>query len=222
MDRIPRVQASLLAASALGPGFFVAAVLLGGASRPGYSHLRDPVSSLTEAGSTGSPLIPLLFVLSALMTGLMAIVVVRRYRHRDRAFAAAGILLLFDAAIAILLATVFPQDPIGGALTATGIAHIVLVALSAFAIIGAIVLVGRRLPRAEQGFAGFGAYSTATIAAMLAGGLATPLILALGWPVLGLAERVTQAAYLQWFAVTPLVLARRLRQVPSVPPRHPL
>ena len=69
----------------------------------------------------------------------------------------------------------------------------------------------RRLPRLEAGFDRFFAYSMATVAVMAFGGLMTPLVVAQGWPLLGLAERIAQAGYLQWFVVAPLLLARAAR-----------
>lgn len=201
----------LLLASTFGPPAFVAAVVVGGARRPGYSHWRDPVSSLTESGASGTGPVAALFVLSALLSGLFALVLLRRYRGRDRAMHAAGLLLVANAVMAVLLATVFPQDPIGAPMTGPGVAHIVLVALSALCIVAAVVIAARRLPRLEAGFDRFFAYSMATAAVMAFGGLLTPLVVAQGWPLLGLAERITQVGYLQWFVAAPLLLARAAR-----------
>lgn len=200
-----------LLASALGPIAFIAAVLVGGAMRAGYSHVRDPVSSLTEAGAGGTAPVVALFVVSAALSGLFALALIRRYRGRDSAMTTAGILLAANAVMAVLLATVLPQDPIGSPMTGPGIGHIVLVALSALAIVASIVIAARQLPRLEAGFGGFFAYGMATVALMALGGLATPLVVALDWPLLGLAERITQIAYLQWFVATPLLLARSSR-----------
>lgn len=200
-----------LLASALGPIAFIAAVLVGGAMRAGYSHVRDPVSSLTEAGASGAWPVVALFIVSALLGGLLALALIGRYRGLDRTMTATGYALVANAVMAILLATVVPQDPIGSPMTGSGIFHIVLVALSATCIVAAIVAVARRLPRIESGFEGFFAYSMATVALMALGGLATPLVVAFDWPLLGLAERITQIAYLQWFVATPLLLARSSR-----------
>lgn len=209
----------LLLASAFGPPAFVAAVVVGGARRPGYSHLADPVSSLTEAGASGAAPVAALFALSALLSGLFALALLRRYSGRDRAMHAAGLVLVANAVMAVLLATVFPQDPIGAPMTGPGVAHIVLVALSALCILAAIVLSARRLPRLEAGFDRFFAYSMATVAVMAFGGLMTPLVVAQGRPLLGLAERITQAGYLQWFVVAPLLLARACRKSAFAAPR---
>lgn len=202
---------TLLRISAFGQIAFAAAVLIGGARRDGFSHLRDPVSALTETGARGTAPIVALFVVAAVLGGLFALTLVRRYRRRDGAMATAGGLLVANAVMAVLLATVFPQDPIGAPMTGSGVAHIVLVALSALCIVAAIVIAARRLPRLEAGFDRFFAYSMATVAVMAFGGLLTPLVVAQGWPLLGLAERITQVGYLQWFVVAPLLLARAAR-----------
>lgn len=212
----------LLIASAFGPFAFVSAVLAGGAMREGYSHLRDPVSSLTEAGASGAAPVAALFIVSAALSGLFALALLRRYRRRDGAMTTAGVLLAANAVMAVALATIFPPDPIGAPMTPTGVAHIVLVAISALAIVASIVIAARQLPRLETCFGGFFAYSMATVALMALGGLATPLVVAFDWPLLGLAERITQMAYLQWFVATPLKLARVVRQRPSVDRRLPL
>lgn len=194
----------LLWASATGPLVFVAAVLVGGARRVGYDHWRDPVSALTEAGANGSPLVGGLFVVAALLGALFAAALLGR---RDRALALPGLMLVANAGLAVLLATILPQDPVGAKLTVTGALHIGLVAASAFLIIAAILMLGARLPRQARLSPGFTAYSRATVAMMLVGGLIVPVVAATGLPLLGLAERITQLAYLQWFVVTPVLLA---------------
>jgi hypothetical protein len=50
---------------------------------------------------------------------------------------------------------------------------------------------------------------------MVLGGVSTPVVLQTGWPLLGLTERVTQFAYLQWLLFFGLVSWRSAEGAPD-------
>lgn len=189
----------LLAAGAAGPLFFLAAVLVGGWINPGYSHLAGAVSELTEAGAPRALPVQVLFSCSAV--AMVCVGVGMRLLHGSaRQLRWAGWLLVAYALIALLLATIFPMDPIGAPATLPGILHLVLVGVSAVMLVAAILLAGRALER-TFGWRWYWAYSLLSVGLMAAGGLATPFLVAGSVPLLGLAERITQFAYLQWLFI---------------------
>lgn len=199
-SRLPRL------AGIAGPLVFVANVIIGGWITPGYSHVRHAVSELTQAGCAHPVLLGAPFVLSALLLGAFG-TELRRTRPTSRG-RAIGLLLELYAAQAVLLATVFPQDPIGAPLTGPGTLHLVLVGVSALCIVGAILLAAAESGPHERWFR---AYSLATVAVMFASGASTGVLIAWDIPWLGLVERITQGAYLVWFVVFAVMTAETAR-----------
>ena len=197
----------LAAVGACGPLLFLAAVLVGGAINPGYSHLSNAVSELMQSGAANALPVQVLFSLSAvaMLTISAAMYLSPRGGWRLRT---AGCLLAGYACIALLLATVFPMDPIGATATWGGTMHLALVGVSAVLLVAAILIAGYTLDH-HFGWGWFWPYSIATVLAMAAGGIATPWLIATGIPLLGLAERVTQFAYLQWLF---MYAARTIRE----------
>lgn len=109
--------------------------------------------------------------------------------------------------MALLLAAVFPMDPIGFSVTVSEILHLVLVGTSAFYLLAALRLGGSG--HAERPWRGILVVLDAERHpdAPL-GGAATPLLVSHGIEMLGLAERVTQTSYLQWLFVFAIVTLR--------------
>jgi ABC-type multidrug transport system permease subunit len=178
-------------------------VVLGGVLTPGYSHLRHAVSELTQAGAKNSVvLLSALFILSALCFLGFGAAVYRKYHRRRERVAVGGIVIELYAVQAVLLASVFPQDPIGSEATFPGTMHLVLVGTSALCIVAAILLVAFGVSSSNaRHWRGFRLYSILSLVVMLVSGASTGILIANGIDLLGLAERVTQLAYLQWFVV---------------------
>lgn len=195
----------MLWAGVAGSVVFVATVVMGGLARPGYSHLENAVSELTERGAPDTAAISIGFGLSALLMGVFGLAVMRHGsaepRHRQ-----AGLFLLGYTISGFLCGTIFPMDPFGAPMTFSGMMHIVLVAVSALFIMAAIVVGGLAL-RDERPW--FFAYSWASLALMLTGGALSAIGPAMELPILGAAERLTQGAYLAWIAVFAVVLVGR-------------
>ena len=193
---------------------YVFAVVLGGALRPDYDHVSRFVSELIGAGAPNKAALDALFAAYNLAALLFAAGVVGLVRPAPGA--AGGRLGRFGAwalvAQALLgLATLgFPQDPIGGAVTATGTAHIVLAGLNSLATMLAMLGVGLWLvarPPARR----LGRYTLVSLAVVfVSGGLAAALT-AQGSAVAGLLERVTIGAFLQWVAGVAVAQKRGLR-----------
>lgn len=197
--RLPWSITGLLAAIA-----YTAAVVLGGALTPGYSHARDAISSLTQTGSTVIPVVVGLFaaynaLLLLFAAGLWAHL--RRWGHRQ---AALGALALVVVGLAGVLMFWFTQDPVGTPLTVRGLGHFVLAGFQALGTITGILLCGlnfRRIP----GLGSLRGYSVVTaVVILLSGGIGTPTMSMN--PYFGIVERVIIFSFILWIFVVSLRL----------------
>jgi hypothetical protein len=201
--------APLLLAGAAAAVLYVAIMVVAGAMTPGYSHVSQPVSSLYQAGSQlGGPVAVAFLVYNVLVAAFgFAIVRLARSRgERMHAGVAAGIAVVL-VGVAGALDDVFPQDPIGSAITSTGTLHIVFAGVASLLTVAAMALaawwlLGRRELRPLAW------YSIASLLVVLVSGPVTAAATASGSPVMGLAERVTILTFTLWMAVLSVVLAR--------------
>ena len=191
----------LLSTGILGPLVFVLNVVLGGIITPGYSHLRHAVSELTQSGAQHIVVLSVPFILSAHLMLVFGVAVYCKYHRNRERVATGGIMIALYAVQAVLLASVFPQDPIGSPATLSGTMHLVLVAISALCIVAAILLVGSGVDQNSDMWRNFQVYSILSVVVMLTSGASTGVLIANDIALLGLAQRVTQLAYLQWFGV---------------------
>lgn len=204
IEKVGLNQRTLILTGVWGPIVFVLNVVLGGIITPNHSHIRNAVSELTQRGAPNIVLLSALFVLSAVLILIFGATLMRSYWHRSkRAFAGATLIVVYGV-FAVLLATVFPQDPLGGEATFPGTMHLILAGLAALVIMSAIVLIGLGLSQHTGYGRGFKAYSLATVLVMLIFGASTPVLIANGIELVGLFQRITQLAYLQWFVVCAL------------------
>lgn len=180
---------ALYLAGLAGPVLFLMAMLVGGAMWPGYSHLAESVSALGAADSPGAKVVAALWTLSGLAIAGLGGAMIRDPAGPGRL---TGALILAAGLCSALIALAFPMDPPGVPMSGAMIGHLVLVAVSGLAYLSAMVLVARNgalrpgLRRAAR----------IGIALMLGGGIGAMATGALGWPVTGLCERITQAGYL--------------------------
>jgi len=199
---------ALYALGGLGPLVFLASVLFGGARRPGFSHLADPVSALGMSGAPGSGAVNAAWALSGVLIAQLgaALWIDRSGPGRPTATAVlvAG---LCSAAIAIWC----PMDPPGVPMSKSQLGHNILVAVSGLAFATALLL-SARAPAATRGYRTF---TWIALAAMVTGGFGAALSGALGWNLVGLFERVTQSGYQSWIVVTALAGFTRLWRIPS-------
>jgi hypothetical protein len=186
-----------------------ATVLVGGAITPGYSHVRDHVSTLIQAGAQKAPLLVPPFLVYNLLTlamGLALVVMARRsaLRHRRLGVLSGWALVVEGLVGALTLA--FPQDPIGSPVTTAGATHIALAAASSLLTMVAVGLGGAWLLTAGA-LRPAAWYSLVTLAVIFGFGVITAVATANLDPLMGLYERVTIFAFIQWLFVIGLVLA---------------
>jgi len=189
------------------PVLYIGSTVLGGAVVPGYSHIRDSVSSLTSVGTPHRLWLALGFTAYNVALGLTAAGLLRKSRP-SRAATWAGWLLAASAAAGILMLEPFTEDPVGTPLTPFGIGHIVLVAVSAFGIVIATFLYAwawrndpRWRPLVRLSW-------IIGVVVLVTGGIGSAAITT---PVFGLLERLTPLALLTWFAAVGVTALRELR-----------
>ncbi|MBC7280518.1 DUF998 domain-containing protein [Hoeflea sp.] len=185
-------------AGALAPLVFLASVIYGAARRAGYSHLADPVSLLGMAGAADAGMINALWVVSGLLIILLGAGFWLDQAGPGR-WTATWVMLAGAGSAAI--AFWFPMDPPGAPLSRSQIGHNALVAVAGLSFALALITAAYAAapPRA------FRRFSWIALAAMVAGGAGAALSAAMGWPLVGLFERVTQAGYHSWLLVTAIL-----------------
>ena len=204
IENVGLKQRVLVWAGILGPIVYILNVVLGGIITPNYSHIRNAVSELTQRGSPNIVVLSAFFVLSAILILIFGITTMLCYRHQSKRVYVGGALIAIYGVFAALLATVFPQDPLGGESTLPGTMHLVIAGLAALVIMGSILSIGLGMPQLAGRWRHFRLYSVITVILVLVCGASTPILIMNKIELMGLFERLTQLAYLQWFVVLAL------------------
>ncbi len=188
----------LLLSGVIAPVWFLLMTILGGALRPGYSHLADTVSELFAPGSPNKPLLDGLHAVFAMLLigfGIGILQYVRASGRPARSAMAGARLYLAMGVLSLATATVFPQDAWGSPATFAGQMHKVLSGIIGLLGILSFILIGTWLDRAGIA-AGFATYSWLTAGASVLA--AVFFALNVGGPLMGLAERAAALAGFQW------------------------
>jgi hypothetical membrane protein len=188
----------------IAPVFFVFIAILGGAMRPGYSHLSDTISELFSPGSPNKRLLDTLHTLYAVLLVLFGIGMLQLVRasRRARLVGTLGAAAFIAMGLAsVLSATLFPQDAWGSAPTFAGQMHQFVHGVISLLGILYMTLIGIWMKRAE-GFPRFRTYSFITVGAVVLS--AAFFFVNRGSPIMGLAERVSGLIGFQWTFVLAL------------------
>lgn len=192
-------------AGLLAPPVFLLSVVVGGARRPGYSHLADPVSALGMAGAADASAINRAWTVSGVLLLVLGLAIWLDRTGPGRMVAGA---IVVAGAVSAAIAQWFPMDPPGVPMSFQQAGHNVLVAVAALAF-AAAMLAAARSPNVRPGFRNL---TWVALAAMVAGAAGAASAHALGLPLLGGFERLTQAGYQVWLLlVAALGLARAWR-----------
>jgi hypothetical protein len=158
-------------------------------------------------------------VLDPIFTAYNALVIVfavalaRAFRGGGLALRLVAPALLALTGLAGILIGFYPMDPMGAALTYAGKVHIWLSAFASLATMLVVLLVALPL-RQDPAWRRFSGYSLISLIVVLCSGAFAALAAARASPVMGLWERVTIGAFLQWMFVLALALVFR-RKVPN-------
>ena len=182
----------------IAPVLFVFTAILGGALRPGYSHISDTVSELFSPGSPNKPLLDTLHTLYALLLTLFGVGLLGFVRRRDRSTRIGeigAVLWIAAGVVSVATATVFPQDPWGSPATFPGQMHLALTGVVGLLSLLGMAALGTWFNRVRL-FPGFRTYTWITIGAVI---VSTVIFIAnVGGPLMGLTERILALTGFQW------------------------
>jgi hypothetical membrane protein len=207
----------LLLCGVIAPVLFVFMTVLGGALRPGYSHVSDTVSELFSPGAPNKSVLDPFHALYAVLIVVFGIGVLRLVRQSERSTLIGTVgASLFTAMglVSLTTATIFPQDAWGSPPTFPGEMHKIMSAVVTLLSILSMLLIGTWCRRAGV-FPWFRTYSFATVGvSLLAAGF---FLAAYGGPIMGLAERVAILVGFQWTFTLGLSMFRKANRL-SRPP----
>jgi len=182
----------------IAPWWFVFLTLLGGAMRPGYSHLSDTISELFAPGSPNKAFLDVLHTIFALLLIIFGIGLVQFFQGTKpfkRIGQLGAALFVLMGCVSVTTATLFPQDPWGTTATFAGEMHKNLSGVIGLLSVLSMLLIGTWFLRTKTSIR-FGVYSLITVGFV---GVAAGLYaLSIGSPYMGLAERVTALTGFQW------------------------
>ena len=191
----------------IGPSY-VLLYVVGGALRPGYSHISHSVSELLSPGAPNKPLLVGIQVFYAVLHILFGLGVLDFVRGSGGSsiLGLVGGWTIVGLGIATIGTAIFPQDAEGTPATMAGQAHKVLVfGVLIPASIASTLLVGLWSKQAGL-LPGFDVYSYVTVGAIVVmgtvGGAAVKTRFA------GLSERIAAIVTHQWLFVLALLLLR--------------
>ena len=188
------------------PILFFLVAFVGGLLRPGYSHVSQAISELTEAGAVNKVYLDLALLVMEVLTilfGLGFYWVVRTASWRLRSSAA---LMVLIGSVGLLFYR-YPMDPMGTDMTPDGRMHLIIVTVSAVAAILGVLLSARGWASVSGG-RGIARMCYVVLAAMLFSGVAAALVGSQGLPGIGIWQRINTGAFSAWQIATAIYLLR--------------
>jgi len=194
----------------LSPVVYVAMTLVGGAITSDYNHAYHAVSELMERGAPHKDLMDAFLITSNVLNILFGFAVLNftihnSYRTKVGLTGATGLLML--GLIGLLISIFFPMDPREGPLSFPGLMHLVLVGVLAILSILTPLLFGLWM-RTQTGLHRLAIYSLFSAGLICVTGVIAAVAAITTSPYMGLAERLTIAANLQWTFLFALSLYR--------------
>jgi hypothetical protein len=180
------------------PLVYIAAVILGGALQPGYSHLSMSVSGLIGAGSPNLLLLSILFIVYNVFIIVFAWAEGMGIRGEDLHIMTAGCVTLGVAGLLGILVTVLiPMLPLGQLTTIQSIGRFALLGALALSAVLTVPLLGLGSKIRDA----FWIYSLVTAFLLIVSAGFTVALTILGHPLVGLAERIAMGLFLLWVLV---------------------
>lgn len=205
MDREGASRGWLLAGP-IATGVYIDAVVIGGWLTPGYSHIAESISGLMIGDPTATTIVTSLFVIYNGLLAVFGIGLAGGLADRGARYPLLAPVLILVTAAAGFGMLFFSTDPIGAPVSFAGATHIVLAGLASVATMLAMLSVALSLT--ARGSRATAIYSLASMQTVFASGAVAAVAASWGSPLMGLAERVTIGAFLQWVLVLGLVFMR--------------
>ena len=178
--------------------FYLLGDFIGGTITPDYSYITNAVSELIQSGAEDRVFLSSFLVLHAVMIILFAIGIIIQYSYKQsKSIFIGGILLLVVGINHVMSSSLFPMDPIGTESTLTGVMHLILLGVSVISTFILIPLLGIGLKRSYNGKY-FYIFTFVCFAIILFTGFITPVVLASGFEVMGLTERIVAYTFYIW------------------------
>lgn len=211
------VRGFLIGCGVAAPLVYLGTVVLGGIITPDYSHAAQAISELIAAGAPRKALLDALFILYNGLVIAFGIGMSVSLRGNGRRATLAGALTLTALGVfGVVMTLFFPMDLRGTPMTLTGTVHIVLAGAMSFLSILTILASGigfRAIPK----LASLRPYSLATVLVVLVTGGLAAAGAASESPHMGVYERLTIGAFLQWILVVALrVIAMDSRRLSAL------
>ena len=202
MEKNIKLKEKLLSAAGVaGPLVYVLAVVLGGALRPGYSHMGQAISELIEAGAPNQTLLDALFVFYNLLVGAFAFRLLLWKTPVGQRFQKIGAwMLAVTSFVGLLMPLFFPMDPRGAPATSAGTVHLVLAGVSSLGTMLSILFIGLWF-KVQERLDGITLFSFLSLTIVFVSGLIAAVCVGKASPLMGLAERITIGAFLVWVFV---------------------
>lgn len=185
-----------------GPVAFLLNDIIGGLITQNYNYFEQPISDLTQAGSTyilGS----ILLLIAAIFALIFGIGIILHYKFKiNKLIFTGGVSLIIIALLNSLTGTIFPQDPRDGSVASfAGNMHLFLVGIVVVLTLIALILIGLGFYKQRQ-WKSFRNLSLISLAVMLIfGSILTPYIIFNNIELLGLVERVVAYVFQIWSVI---------------------
>jgi hypothetical protein len=173
---------------------YVAAVITGGALRPGYNHISMAISELIAVGAPHKALLDGLFIAYNVLLIVFAWALGMSVRGGSGLAVAGATILAFVGAIGLVMTLLFPMDARGSAVTTTGTVHLVLAGALSLGCILAILF----LALGSKDRDAFWVYAMISCFLVIITGAWAAYTASQGSALMGLAERLTIGLFLQW------------------------
>jgi hypothetical protein len=197
----------LLLAGVLGALAYLSHVVIGGILWQGYNHLMQPISDLTGSGAPDRGLLSAILYVYSFFSILFGIAALVRFASLKLRGGVWGMVLFLAMQIVSLSYNFFPEDLPGTAMTFLGTMHIVVTALIVPFTIGAPLVTGIGIHKAE-GLRGIGVFSMVCGIVIFFAGGTSAIFYARKLLSFGLVERINIGTLQTWVFVTSLALFR--------------
>ena len=195
----------LVIAGILAPLIYAVTVVVGAAIRPGYSHFGNAISELVESNAPHRAGLNVAFFGYNICS--MAFGIGITTLAPNPTIVLSGWILVLTGLFGVGMSWL-PMDPIGSPATRPGRGHLVVAGLMSVGSMAAILAFAIGCGKID-GWSSFSAYSYATFAVVLVTGGVAALSARGHWRAMGLLERLTIGAFLQWHAVLAIALLTR-------------
>jgi len=177
---------------------YIAAVVVGGLLRPGYDHVSMAVGALIERGAPNQLFLAILFAVSYGLLIAFAWAVGMSSRGEGLSYLTTGSIILgITGALGLVMALLFPADPIGAVPTVEGTGRLFLFYGISLGMILTVFFLGLGSRVRDS----FWVFSIAMGFLVLAAQVVSLALAATANPFLGLAERIATGLFLLWLVV---------------------